>query len=91
MEFCCYAKKTKERLITSSIAIVIPTKGRPAVLADTLASISRQTMRPAQVVVSATGAEDIPSSAGDFSLGFQTVFGRGGPVRAQRQQCASST
>ncbi len=58
-----------------SIAVVIPTLGRPTVLADTLASIARQTLKATQVIVSATSHEDLPVS---IPWGVETIVGATG-------------
>lgn len=44
--------------------LIIASKGRSEILADTLTSLSRQTHQPAQVIVSLTSEEDMPSGLG---------------------------
>jgi len=41
--------------------VIIPTKGRPRQVAETLVSVGRQSLRPGAVVVSCTEAGDVPA------------------------------
>jgi len=62
---------------TPKIAIVIPTRARPHVLAETLESLARQTLVPDQVIISATGPSDLPSRTTNLQ-NIETVFGPAG-------------
>ncbi len=57
----------------SPIAVVIVSKGRPAILAETLESLSHQTMRPVQIVLVVPSASDLPESFWNDNV--QTVIG----------------
>jgi GT2 family glycosyltransferase len=57
----------------SSISVAIVSKGRPDILGDTLRSISRQTVKPGQIVVVVPGEEDLPR--GDWSASVQFIVG----------------
>jgi GT2 family glycosyltransferase len=43
-----------------SVAVIVISKGRPAVLKETLEGIPQQTLKPSQIVVVVTCAEDMP-------------------------------
>ncbi|MHA0036122.1 glycosyltransferase family 2 protein [Deinococcus sp. PESE-13] len=45
-----------------NIAVIIATKGRPKVLGETLESLSQQVKKPSQIIIVATGVEDLPES-----------------------------
>jgi GT2 family glycosyltransferase len=45
---------------TSSIAVIVVSKGRSAVLRETLEGFSLQTQKPSQLIVVVTGDEDLP-------------------------------
>lgn len=65
----------------SSISVVIATKGRPHVLAETLSSLARQTLLPGQVILSSARADDLPAELPP-SLHIESVFGPAGlPVQ----------
>jgi GT2 family glycosyltransferase len=65
----------------SSIAVVIATKGRPHVLAETLASVARQSLLPGQVIISASCADDLPAAV-PASLHVESIVGQSGlPVQ----------
>ena len=57
---------------TTDLAIVIATKARPKILAETLDSIQRQTRPAARIYVSVTSPEDVPP--GDLALQGVTVL-----------------
>jgi GT2 family glycosyltransferase len=57
---------------TTDLAIVIATKARPKILAETLASIRRQTRPATRIYVSVTSPEDVPP--GDLALQGVTVL-----------------
>ena len=44
----------------SSISVVIASKGRPLILADTLLSVFAQTLAPSQVILSVSSPDDLP-------------------------------
>jgi GT2 family glycosyltransferase len=69
------------------IVVVIPTKGRPRILEDTLASIAGQTLLPEQVIVSACCTDDIPNTQ-PFPLNIETILGPVGSC-AQRNVARS--
>lgn len=43
------------------LAVGIPTKGRPAILAETLAELARQSRPPDEVLICPTGEDDLPT------------------------------
>jgi GT2 family glycosyltransferase len=63
--------------LTPSIAVVIATKGRPHVLAETLASIAQQTLLPGQVILSVSCADDLPVEM-PTSLQVDSIVGPAG-------------
>ena len=58
-------------------SIIIPTRGRPAILEETLRSISEQTVVPNQVIISATTPADLPSMR-PSNLNLEFVLGPAG-------------
>lgn len=62
---------------TFPIAIVIPTKGRADILAETLESIAGQTLAPDQVIVSATCAADLRATQPAIG-NLEAIFGPAG-------------
>lgn len=62
---------------SSSIAVIIATRGRPSILAETLASLDRQTLLPGQVILSASCAEDLPAAVPP-SLPIEFLIGPAG-------------
>lgn len=58
-------------------SIIIPTRGRPVVLEETLRSISEQTVLPDQVIVSATAPTDLPLMS-PSNLNLEVVLGPAG-------------
>ena len=68
----------------SLISVVIASKGRPQILAETLPSIFAQTLTPAQIVLSVPSPEDIPTS-GWQSHNIVTTIGATG-LCAQRNR-----
>jgi polysaccharide biosynthesis transport protein len=46
---------------STSISIVIPSKGRPDVLWETIESLLRQTLKPKQIIIVVPSIEDLPS------------------------------
>ena len=69
------------------IAVVIPTKGRPRILEDTLASLATQTLLPERVIVSACCSDDLPNTR-PLTLNIETVLGPAGSC-AQRNAARS--
>lgn len=61
---------------SAAIAIVIATRGRPAILADTLRSLRRQTRRAGYVYVSVSSPDDAPP--GDAAEGTIVLMGAPG-------------
>jgi GT2 family glycosyltransferase len=57
---------------TTDLAVVIATKARPKILAETLESIQRQTRPAAQIYVSVTSLDDIPP--GDLAAEGVTIL-----------------
>jgi GT2 family glycosyltransferase len=55
------------------IGVVIVSKGRPGILADTLESLSRQTVRPEKIVLVVPSEEDLPREFWNDDV--QTVIG----------------
>jgi GT2 family glycosyltransferase len=45
--------------VVENIAVIIPSRGRPEVLADTLFSIQRQTVIPKEIILTVTSEEDV--------------------------------
>jgi GT2 family glycosyltransferase len=60
-------------MVSPAIAIIIATKARPEILADTLQSIKRQTWPATQVYVSVSSLEDVPSK--EFTEGIVVLVG----------------
>jgi GT2 family glycosyltransferase len=63
------SSKTNKALISVAIA----SKGRPQILAETIESIFRQTLKPQQIVIVVPSAEDLPQRTWDDSV--QTIVG----------------
>ncbi|MBW0000641.1 MAG: glycosyltransferase [Verrucomicrobia bacterium] len=61
----------------ASVAVIVATKGRPEILAETLRSLRRQTRRAAHVYVSVSSAADAPV-AGDGAEGIIVLVGSPG-------------
>jgi len=66
---------------SSAISVVIVSKGRAAVLSETLASLSRQTLKPDRIVLVVPGAADLPEHFWNDNV--QTVVG---PLGASLQR-----
>ena len=45
--------------VAENIAVIIPSRGRPEVLADALFSIQRQTVIPKEIILTVTSEEDV--------------------------------
>lgn len=67
-----------ENIAAQNHAVLIPTVGRPDVLADTLASLGRQTPPPGLVVVVYADEQDLPSRATLGCSGINFIGGRRG-------------
>lgn len=52
----------------ASISIAIASKGRPQILAETIDSISHQTLKPRQIVIVVPSTEDLPSKTWDDNV-----------------------
>jgi GT2 family glycosyltransferase len=68
---------------SASISVAIVSKGRPLILAETLESLSHQTLRPASIVVVVPSAGDLPPT---LPPGVETVVG---PLGASTQRNAA--
>ncbi|MCS0501270.1 glycosyltransferase family 2 protein [Ancylobacter mangrovi] len=67
-----------------NITIIVPTSGRPAVVARLLSLLERQTRQPDHVIVSATSPRDI-GDIGDLGFKVSCVYGEPG-LCAQRNR-----
>jgi GT2 family glycosyltransferase len=67
---------------TSTISVAIVSKGRPHILAETLESLYRQTLKPAKIVVVVPAAEDLPPEIS----GDDRVLAIVGPLGASVQR-----
>jgi GT2 family glycosyltransferase len=56
-----------------AVSVVIVSKGRPSILAETLQSLARQTMKPERIVLVVPSAEDLPEHFWNDNV--QTVVG----------------
>jgi GT2 family glycosyltransferase len=61
------------RLNKASLSVAIVSKGRPQILAETVESISRQTLEPQQIVIVVPSAADLPENT--WGDDVQTLFG----------------
>jgi glycosyltransferase involved in cell wall biosynthesis len=66
-----------------SVSVVIVSKGRPDVLADTIDSVLRQTVAPRQIIVVVPAVEDLPGK--EWGSLVQTIVGPLG-ITAQRNR-----
>ena len=65
-----------------SLTVIIASKGRPAVLADTLTSLARQSFVPSQVILSVTSPADLPLSVAE---GITVVYSEPGLTKQLNQ------
>jgi glycosyltransferase involved in cell wall biosynthesis len=75
--------KSSTRAPGRSVSVVLVSKGRPEVLADTIDSVLRQTLAPRQIIVVVPAAEDLPGR--EWGSVVQTIVGPLG-ITAQRNQ-----
>jgi hypothetical protein len=61
-----YSEKTnvagERRVVIEHIAVVVASKGRPAEIAQLLAALDRQSVRPSAIILSVTGEDDLPTA-----------------------------
>ena len=61
------------RLTPATISVAIVSKGRPQILAETVESITRQTLKPQQIVIVVPSADDLPPNT--WGQEIQILFG----------------
>jgi len=65
----------EQSFVIEKIAIVVASKGRPAEIAELLAALARQSVRPSAIILSVTGEDDLPASLPEEVI---RVFGPAG-------------
>jgi GT2 family glycosyltransferase len=72
----------------SGFSVIIATRGRPAILLDTLGSLSRQTLKPDEIIIVGTGQEDFPTQFPP-ELPIRAIIGRRGTARQRNAGLAN--
>jgi glycosyltransferase involved in cell wall biosynthesis len=79
------------------LSVLIASRGRPAILAETLTSIRRQSRRPDEIIIAVTGPEDLPPDLG-ADPGVRVILAergvmkqRNAAIRAAHPRCDAVT